>query len=92
MNHDYVSTGDAATHAQIAAVPHQSDAYRALEAKIRKAAGWHEVADNNIRYGHWLHREPLPLKIRIKSTGAVVLTGYEHAREKVLAGVAELAE
>jgi hypothetical protein len=76
MNHDYVSTGDAATHAQIAAVPHQSDAYRALDAKIRAAAGEKLGA----------------LKIRIKSTGAVVLIGYEHAREKVLAGVAELAE
>jgi hypothetical protein len=67
---------EAATHAQIAAVPHQSDAYRALDAKIRVAAG-----------------EKLgPVKIRIKATGVELTTGYEHAREKVLAGVAELAE
>jgi hypothetical protein len=92
MNHEYVTKGDAAAQAQIRAVPEQSAGIRALEAKIRKAAGWHEVADNNIRYGHWLYREPLPLKIRIKSTGVELTTGYERARERILSGAAELME
>jgi hypothetical protein len=76
MNHDAITTGDAHVRAQIEAVPHQSDAYRELDAKIRAAAGDKLGA----------------LKIRIKSTGAVALIGYEHARERILGGVADLAE
>jgi hypothetical protein len=94
MNHEYVTKGDAAVHAQIRAVPEQSAGIRALDATIRKAAGWREAwdADNKTETACWLHREPLPLKIRIKSTGLELTTGYEIAREKIISGVAELVE
>jgi hypothetical protein len=67
---------DAATNAQIAAVPHQSDAVRELDAKVRAAAG--------DKLG--------PVKIRMKATGATLVTGFEHARKAVLSGVATLVE
>jgi hypothetical protein len=94
MNHEQTQAAEAATHAQIQAVPHQSDAIRELDAKVRKAAGWQEEGwyDGAFVPEGWACKEPQPLKIRIRATGAVVLIGYEHAREKVLSGVAELTE
>jgi hypothetical protein len=86
MNHQYVTDGDAAVKTQIAAVPHQSDAVRELDTKIRKAAGWNEEKQE------WASREPQPLKIRVKTTGAVLTTGFEHARNLIILGTAELAE
>jgi|HubBroStandDraft_5_1064220.scaffolds.fasta_scaffold46344_4 hypothetical protein len=95
MNHNkYIADGNAATLEQIARVSNQSDAYRDLDARIRRAAGWREAwaSDNKTETPCWLHREPLPLRIRIRSTGVELLTGYEHARERILSGVAELVE
>jgi hypothetical protein len=94
MNHEYIQAGDAATQEQLAKVPNQSDGYRELDAKIRRAAGWREAwdRDNKTDTACWLHREPLPLTIRVKNTGVELTTGYERARERILSGAAELVE
>jgi hypothetical protein len=67
---------DAAVQAQIQAVPHQSDDYRELDAKIWAAAG----------------NKPGPLKFRMKHNGEILESGYECARHAILSGVAELVE
>jgi hypothetical protein len=94
MNHEAITNGDAHVRGQIEAVPAQSAAYREVDAKIRTAAGWREAwhPENKSENACWLRGEPLPLKIRIKATGAVLEIGYEHARERVLSGVATLVD
>ncbi len=77
MNHETITKGEAHVQAQIEAVPEQSTAYRELDAKIRKAAG---------------DKLASPIKIRMKSTGAVIETGFEHAHKAVISGVATLAD
>ena len=77
---------------------HQSDAYRALDAKCRIAAGWDSTINGG--EGGWKPREeggrevhePGPLTIRIKESGVVVKIGYEPARERVITGKAELVD
>jgi hypothetical protein len=83
-----IATGALANRADatIHEVDQQSSAFRALDAKLRAAAGWD--ADRCI----WSSREPQPLTIRIKTTGVVLTIGFEHARDHVISGVAELIE
>jgi hypothetical protein len=73
-------------------VAEQSAGYRALDAKIRAAAGWDaakgawaETSVNGV-----ITHEPRPLKIRMNNSGEVLELGFEHAHNAVLHGRAEL--
>ena len=78
---------DARVHAQIQAVPLQSEAYRELDLAIHLAAGFVDA-----RHPYWTDGEPKPLKFRMKATGAVLESGFENARRAILSGIAELVE
>lgn len=78
---------DAAVHAQIQAVPLQSEAYRDLDLEIHLAAGWVDA-----RHPYFVDGEPKPLKFRMKATGVVLESGFEQARRAILSGVAELVK
>ena len=83
---EQANAADAATDALLVeTVAHQSDAYRALDATVKAAAGW------NTETGKWNSTEPTPLTIRILENGAVLTTGYQHASDLILNGNAELA-
>jgi hypothetical protein len=60
---------------------------RELDLKIHLAAGFVDA-----RHPYWADGEPRSLKFRMKSTGAVLESGFEQARRAILSGAAELAE
>lgn len=87
MNHDYVMGRTAAANLQVRAVPHQSDAYRELDAKIREAAGG---INGSVRVRMKSDGEEAA-EVRRRTNTEFLTLGYEHARKAILSGVAELA-